>query len=294
MENNRVMKEIFNWLGVTVAAIIYSMGVGMFLAPNTLAAGGASGAAIVINYITKIPTGMLIMIINVPLFIVGFFVMGKMFFAKSIYAVMISSTFIDMWSKILPQYFPVTTDKLLAAIAGAVLSAIGIGLIFRFGGSTGGTDIVVKLLRRKFPQIKSGTFFLIIDSCIISSSVIVLGLDRLENALYAAIALFLTSVLVDRVLYGTDEAKLLIIISSCPERVAELLLKEIDAGVTFANGQGAYTGAEKKIIICAVRKQQFHQAKQLVCREDPSSFIIVSNASEVFGEGYKAHGAEEL
>ena len=292
MKNNRVINEILKWVGIVFAAFIYSVGIGMFLGPNALAAGGASGAAIIISNVTNIGTGLLIVLINVPLFIIGFFVMGKMFFAKSIFAVVVSSTFIDLWPKIFPQYVPVTSDKLLAAIAGAVLSAVGIGLIFKFGGSTGGTDIVVKLLRRKYPQLKTGTFFLIIDSCIIITSVIVLG--NLENALYAAITLYLTSILMDKVLYGTDEAKLLIIISSCPERVAELLMKEIDAGVTFANGQGAYTGNDKKIIICAVRKQQFHQAKQLVCREDPSSFIIVSSASEVFGEGYKAHGAEEL
>ena len=119
-------------------------------------------------------------------------------------------------------------------------------------------------------------------------------MGNLENALYAGVALFLTTFLLDKVLYGTDEAKLIIIISSCPERIAKLILEEIDAGVTFLDGSGAYTGQEKKVIICAVRKQLFHKTKLLVCREDPSSFMMVSNTREIFGKGYKKHGSEEL
>lgn len=292
MKINNKLSELLKWIGIVIASIIYSLGISLFLSPNALAPGGASGVAIIIDHLTGIGTGLMIVLINVPLFIVGFFVMGKWFFIKSAFAVAVSSFFIDLWPKIIPSYVPVTEDKFLAAIAGAVLSAVGIGMIFRFGGSTGGTDIIAKLLRKKFPHLKTSVLFLMIDSTIIVASVIALG--NLENALYAGISLFLTTFVMDKVLYGTDEAKQLIIISSCPETVAEKLINEIDAGVTYLNGAGAYTGNEKRIIICVVKKQMFHQAKRLVCKVDPSSFIIVSNATEVFGEGYKAHGAEEL
>lgn len=292
MKANIKTAEILKWTGIIIAGIIYSLGMALFFAPNALAPGGAGGIAIIINHLTGIGTGVLILAINIPLFIAGFFVIGKLFMVKSVFAVIVSSTFIDLWPKIIPKYVPVTTDKFLAAIAGALLCAVGIGLIFRFGGSTGGTDIITKLLRRRFPSIKTGNIFLIVDSCIVIASVIALG--NLENALYAGIALFITTFILDKVLYGTDEAKLLIIISSCPERIAKLILEEIDAGVTFLDGSGAYTGQNKKIIICAIKKQLFHRTKQLVCREDPSSFLIVSNASEIFGKGYKKHGSEEL
>lgn len=292
MKTNFKNNEILKWVGIFFSSIIYSLGIALFLGPNELAPGGASGAAIIISTLTGIGTGLLIILINTPLFIAGFFKMGKWFLVKTIYAVAVSSFFIDLWPKVIPEFVPVTNDKFLAAVAGAVLCALGIGLIFRFGGSTGGTDIVAKLLRRRFPSLKTGSLFLIVDSIIVIASVFATG--ELENALYAGIALFITSYIMDKVLYGTDEAKLLIIISTCPDEISELLLKEIDAGVTFLDGQGAYTHAEKKIIICAVRKQLFHKAKQLVCKHDPSSFIIVSNASEIFGEGYKTHSAEEL
>ena len=292
MKSNKRSIEILSWLIILVASIIYSLGISLFFSPNALAPGGASGIAIIINHLTGIGTGLLIIAINTPLFIAGYFVIGKWFLFKTIYAVIISSFFIDWWPVVLPQFVPVTDDKFLAAIAGAVLSAVGIGLIFRFGGSTGGTDIITKLLRRRFPSIKTGNTFLIVDSCIIVASVIALG--DLENALYAGIALFLTTFILDKVLYGTDEAKLLIIISSSPERIAKLILEEIDAGVTFLNGAGAYSGEEKKVIVCAIRKQLFHKTKQLVCKEDPNSFMIVTSANEIFGEGYKVHGSEEL
>ncbi len=289
---DNIKNNIIDWVIMTFAAAVYSVGISLFLSPNALAPGGMSGVAIIINKLTSLPTGMMIVILNIPLLIAGCYAVGKWFLIKTVYSIAFSSFLIDLWPKIIPQYYPVTTDKLLAGIAGAVLSAIGIGLIFRCGGSTGGTDIVAKLLRRKFPHIKTGALFLLIDSLIVIASVF--ATRELENALYAGIALFITSFVMDRVLYGSDEAKLLIIMSSEPDKVAKSLLTEIDAGVTFANGSGAYTGKETKIIFCVVKKQLFHRAKSVVCREDPRSFIIVSNASEIFGEGYKAHNGEEL
>lgn len=292
MKSNSNINETLKWIGIFFASIVYSLGVALFFSPNALAPGGASGIAIIVNHLSGIGTGAMILMINIPMFIAGYFVLGKWFLFKTVFAVVTSSFFIDLWPQIIPKYIPVTSDKFLAAIAGALLSAVGIGFVFRFGGSTGGTDIIAKLLRRRFPSIKTGQIFLILDSCIILASVIALG--DLENALYAGVALFLTTFLLDKVLYGTDEAKFLIIISSCPDKIARLILEEIDAGVTFLNGEGAYTGQDKKIIICAVKKQLFHRTKQLVCREDPSSFMIVSSASEIFGKGYKKHGSEEL
>ena len=275
-----------------IGCVSYSLGISLFLNPNALAPGGMSGVAIIINTLTGLPTGLMILILNIPLLLLGCYVVGKWFLIKTIVSIAVSSTLIDLYPRIIPSLVPATTDRLLAGIAGAVLSALGIGIIFKCGGSTGGTDIIAKLLRRKIPNIKMGTFFLIVDSFIVAASVFATG--KLENALYAGISLFITSFFIDKVLYGNDEAKLLMVISSDPDRIAELLMKDLDAGVTFAHGAGAYTGKETKIIICVVKKHLFHKTKQLICREDPASFIIVSNASEIFGEGYKSHNHEEL
>lgn len=292
MKMSKRQQGILDWVVMFFAAIVYSFGVSLFLNPNALAPGGVSGIAIIINYLTDLPTGMMIVLINIPLMIAGCFVIGKWFLIKSIYAIAVSSFFIDLWPKVIPSYVPITDDKLLAALCGALCSAIGMGFIFRCGGSTGGTDIVAKLLRRRFRSIKTGRIFLIVDSMIVISSVF--ATHQLENALYAGVCLFVCSFVLDKILYGTDEAKLLLIISSFPERVAEVLMRDVDAGVTFASGEGAYTGTEKKIIICAIKKPLFHRAKDLICKEDPGAFMIVSDAAEVFGEGYKLHGGDEL
>ncbi len=284
--------NLINWCLITFAALVYSAGIALFLNPNELAPGGVSGIAIIVNRLTGLPTGLLIILMNIPLLLAGCLVIGKGFLVKTVYAIAVSSFFIDLWPKVLPSLCPVTVDKMLAGVAGAVLSAVGIGLIFRCGGSTGGTDVVAKLLRRKFRNIKTGGIFMIIDSLIVITSAI--AFRNIENALYAAIALFLTGKVIDLILYGTDGAMLLIIISKIPEVLAERLLQDVDAGVTYAKGSGAYTGEEKRIIICAVKKHHFYMAKDLVKREDPTAFMIVTSASEVFGEGYKPHDAEEL
>ncbi len=286
------IRHLRDWLMMTVACVIFSVSISVFLNPVNLAPGGVSGIAIIVNQVSGFPTGMTIILINIPLLLAGCFVIGKWFLIKTVYAVTVSSLLIDMWPKVLPSLIPVTEDKLLGGIVGGVLAAVGIGLIMRGGGSTGGTDIVAKLLRRRFRGLKTGAAFMIIDTLIVIASVI--ASHEIENGLYAAISLFITSRVLDMVLYGTDGAKLLIIISEKPERVAQRLLEEVDVGVTFAHGSGAYTGAEKQIIICAVKKPLFHKAKDLIEREDPSAFMIVTSASEVFGEGYKPHGAEEL
>ena len=248
-----VTKKIFNWVTMLVACVIYSLGIALFLSPNAIAPGGMSGVAIIINKLSGLPTGMMIIILNIPLLIAGFFVVGRWFLIKTITSIAVSSFLIDLWPKIINDHIPVTEDKLLAGIAGAVLSGIGIGLIFRCGGSTGGTDIIAKLMRRFVPGVKTGTIFLVVDSMIIIASVF--ATKHIENALYAGIALYLTTFIIDKVLYGNDEAKLLIIMSSDPDKVAHALLTDIDAGVTFANGSGAYTGRDTKIIFCVVKKQ---------------------------------------
>jgi len=278
---------------MTFACVLYSMSIALFLNPNGLAPGGVSGIAIIINHLTGFPTGLMIVLINIPLLLIGCFAIGKWFLIKTVYAIALSSVLIDLWPKILPSsLIPVTEDKLLAGIAGAVLLAIGVGVLFRCGGSTGGTDIITKLLRRRFRSLKTGVIFLILDSIIVTVSAI--AFRNVEIALYAGIALFISSRIIDVVLYGTDGAKLLIIISRNHETIAKRLMEEADVGVTYAHGYGAYTGAETRVIICAVKKHLFPTVKDLVKWEDPTAFMIVSSASEVFGKGYKAHGAEEL
>ncbi|MBQ7125181.1 MAG: YitT family protein, partial [Clostridia bacterium] len=253
---------------------------------------GASGAAIVVNIISGFPTGTAILLINIPLFILGFFAIGRGFVVKSLFATFISSAMIDIESHFYSKVTPLTTDPLLCAVAGGVLAAVGMGIVFKFGGSTGGTDIVVRLIRKKRRDLPTGKIFLMLDSAIIAVAAI--ATRNIGSALYAAIALFITSRVLDAILYGTDEAKFLVIISSVPEEIAEKLLSEVDVGLTYINGSGAYTKSEKKVILCAVKKYNYPRIKDLVHKIDSNAFMIVSSASEVYGEGYKLYGQEEI
>ena len=247
---------------------------------------------IVVNIISGFPTGTAILLINIPLFILGFFAIGRGFVVKSLFATFISSAMIDIESHFYSKVTPLTTDPLLCAVAGGVLAAVGMGIVFKFGGSTGGTDIVVRLIRKKRRDLPTGKIFLMLDSAIIAVAAI--ATRNIGSALYAAIALFITSRVLDAILYGTDEAKFLVIISSVPEEIAEKLLSEVDVGLTYINGSGAYTKSEKKVILCAVKKYNYPRIKDLVHKIDSNAFMIVSSASEVYGEGYKLYGQEEI
>ncbi len=170
--------------------------------------------------------------------------------------------------------------------------AVGIGLVFKAGATTGGTDIIIKLLRLKFPYLKTGRLFLITDALIVTASALLFR--NLDVALYAGLVVFINSVLLDVVLYGRDGAKLIFIISDRHEAITRRLLEDLDIGVTYISGFGAYSGKEKKVIMCVMKKQISPQAETIVREEDPGAFMIVTGATEIFGEGYKSIYSEKL
>lgn len=172
------------------------------------------------------------------------------------------------------------------------LMGTGIGVAFRMGATTGGADIIVKILRRRFPYIKSGELFLFIDAGVIATSAFLFR--DVEVALYAAVAVFISSTVMDKVLYGSGAGKLVHIISNEPDKIADRLLKEVIVGVTLVKGEGAYTKVDKKIILCVVRKQSMPKLRKIVEEEDTKAFMFISPATEVFGEGYRRHDSEEL
>lgn len=283
---------MYDWIMMTLGCAVFAVAISVFLEPPGIAPGGASGIAIIVNGMTGFPTGTAIFLINIPLLILGMFGVGREFAIKSVYATVMLSLMTNLTSYLYANIPPLTTDPFLCGMAGGVLAAVGMSTVFRHGGSTGGTDIIAKLIRKKRRDVPTGKIFLAVDSMIVAASAIFS--HNVDSALYAAVTLFVTTKVLDILLYGTDEAKFLVIISSEPENVAEGLLREIDCGVTYANGYGGYTGIDKKIILCAVKKHNYPRVKDMVNSIDPSAFMIVTSASEVYGEGYKMHGAEEL
>ena len=279
---------LLRYIAIIAGCLIYAAGIAIFLDPNDLAPGGITGIAIMISYATSIPSGTLVLIINIPLLIIGAKRFGKSFLMYTVVSTVLSSFMINWLSAVRVGI----EDKLLCDIVGGVLMAIGMGIVFKCGGTTGGSDILVKLLRLKYRHLRTGTLFAITDTVIVAISAIVFG--NIENALYAGIALVISSMVMDLVLYGPDEAKSLFIISDRAKQVADRILSELDIGVTYLQGKGAYSGAEKQVLLCAMRKALFPKVRQIVQQEDPDAFMIVSSATEIFGEGFKDHFTEEI
>ena len=273
---------------ITAAAFVYAVGVSLFTDPNNMAPGGVTGIAINLSRILPIGTGTFIMLLNIPILIFGVWKFGIALTVSTIYA----TALISVFTNVLASYGAATDDIFLAALAGGTLTAVSIGVIFRAGATTGGLDIIVKALRLQFPHLKTGKIFFIADALVVTLSGIVFR--DLNAALYAAISAICTSIVMDIVLYGRDEAKLLYIISSRPERIAGRLLSDLDLGVTYINGQGAYSGDNKKVIMCVVKKPVSPRAEEIVKEEDPESFMIITSATEVFGEGYKSYFSERV
>lgn len=272
---------------IAAGAVVYAAGMGLFLSPNHLAPGGVTGIAVILNSVFEFPTGTTAFILNIPLFLIAIKVFGFRFFSTTLAATTLASLLIDVFAA-LP---PMTDDLLLAAFAGGAMSAVGISLIFKAGATTGGTDIIVKLIRKRYPYIRTGRAYLYTDVIILLAAGVVLS--DINLSLYAAIAMIVSTTLMDIVLYGPDEAKQVYIVSDREGDIAEALLG-LEVGITLLNGEGAFTGRSKKIILCVMRKSLYPAVRDVVRRMDKQAFMIVSGANEVFGEGFKRHDSADL
>lgn len=284
----RIKREIRNYIVITLAAVVYAAGVSLFLDPNDLAPGGVTGIAILLSRLISIKTGTLILLLNIPLLLLGMWKFGWKFIVSTFYAIFAISIATD----ILEPIGALTREPILAAMAGGALSAAALGVVFKAGATTGGMDIIIKVLRLKYPHMRTGFLFMITDVLIASCSGFVFG--NVDIVLYALIAVFVMSVVLDMVLYGKDEAKLIYIISDYPAEITDRILEEIDVGVTYLEGKGGYSSQNKQVIMCVTKKQQAPRIEVVVKEEDPHAFMIVTSASEIYGEGYKNIFAEKI
>lgn len=274
-------KTLFHIGGIIFGSFLYAAGVALFLDPNNLAPGGLIGIAVILNRLISIDTGTLYFILNIPIVILGWWKFGGRFIASTFFAILINS----MLTNELAAFPPITTEPLLAALAGSILVGVGIGIVFQCGATTGGTDIIVKVLRTKYKHLKTGFLFLMTDIVIVAVSGFVFR--DFNVVLYAFIAVTVSGKAMDYVLYGSDEAKLIYIISNEADKIASRILKDMDIGATFLSGQGAFTGTDKKVIMCVVQKKRAPELEDIVKHEDKDAFMIVSSANEIYGEGYK-------
>lgn len=287
-ERKSVKRRVLDYVMITFASLLYSVSVSFFLDPNSLAPGGVTGIAIILNRLTGLATGTWLLIINIPILAIGTWKFGLRFILSTMYCTAMTSLFVNLLAPI----GAVTTDLFLAALVGGSLMAVGLGLVFKAGATTGGTDIIIKLLRLKFPHLKTGSLFLVTDAVIVTLSAF--AFKDIDVALYAGVVVVINSVLLDVVLYGRDGAKLMFIISDKYEAITKRLLEDLDIGATHISGSGAYSGKSKNVIMCVIKKQLSPKAEEIVREEDPASFLIVTGATEIFGEGYKSIFSERL
>lgn len=284
MANTKIRVYLLDTLIIILGSALFALGLAIFLEPNNIAPGGVSGIAMIINHIIpSIPIGVLIIILNIPLFLTGWKFEGKPFLIKSLFGTFLSSIMIDLFSDIY-QY---TADSLLAGIYGGILIGVGLGLLFTRGATTGGSDIVGRLLRLKFPYLSMGRLVLGVDFIVVTAAAITFG--HFNYALYALISLYICSITLDKILYGFDNAKVAYIITQYPQEVFRRIDTELERGVTFLEGEGAYSGRATKVILTAIKMRQIAQLKRIVREVDPSSFVIISDAQEVLGDGFRAH-----
>lgn len=282
------LRTIRDLILIAAASAVYAVGISLFLDPNNLAPGGVTGISVILNRLSGIETGTLYFLLNVPIVLLGIWKFGVRFIIKTAYAIVLTSFFTNLFS----GYGALTEDPLLAALAGGVLIAVGIGLVFKAGATTGGMDIIIKIIRQKYKHLKTGFLFQCTDMVIVAISGFLFR--DLNIALYALIAVMISGKALDYVLYGGDEAKMVYIITGKPQEVGRKILEGLDVGITYLHGRGGWTGQEKQVIFCVVRRQLGPRIEEVVKEEDPSAFMIITSASEIYGEGYKDLFAETL
>lgn len=287
------MKQLwhnFGWIPATMlGSALFSLGFSLFLAPNDMNPGGISGLAMVAVELFQVGSvGRLTFLINLPLFLLGGLKIGKRFFAGSFLGMLSSSVLIDVFAK-LPMDTP---EPLIGVIYGGVICGLGLGLVFMSGTSTGGSDILVRLLKLRYRNVPIGQISMCFDAVVVLLTGLVFG--DLSKALYSGIAVFLCGKVVDAVIYRFDYSKVALIISPEHEAIAQTIDQKLQRGATFLHAEGSFSRHPTKVVLAAVKRQQLAELKELVVDIDPNAFIIVQEAHQVLGDGFSRYTRDSL
>ena len=277
-------KIIWNYFLMIAGALLFSLGFNLFLRPAGIAPGGLTGIALLINYLFPIvPIGSLTLLFNIPLFLLGMWKLGGTFVRNTIFTSILLSVLLDLLTS-LPL---LTIEPLLAAIYGGVFIGAGMGLAFLPNSSTGGVDIAIRVLRKKYPQLSIGQIMLLFDALVVLAAGLVY--QNLNNALYAIITMYVASLVLDAILYGLNYAKAAFIITSHGNEVNAKIMEKLVRGTTLVPCTGGYSGCARSMILCAIKRGQIVALKEAVYAIDPNAFVILSEAHEVLGYGFQRH-----
>jgi len=271
-----------DYLMIVTGTLITALAFNLFIIPHEIAPGGVSGIGALVYYVSghRIPVGVTIIALNIPLFAASLKMLGGRFGIRTLLATILLSVFIDY-----VRVPSISDNALLSSVYGGVLMGFGLGLVFRANATTGGTDLMARLVHHWVHRIGISWVLFAIDSTVVVASGILLGPDK---ALYALVTLFITSKMIDLVLEGLNQSKAFFIITTHTEAIVGRILKEMDRGATLLNGRGAYTGESKDVILCVLNRVQSTRLKALVKEEDPAAFVLVADVREAMGEGFKS------
>ncbi len=283
------MKNVIWFLRIIVGSALFALGFNLFLDPNDLNAGGLSGLAQILVQVLGVGSvGVITALLNLPLFALGGMKIGKRFFWGSLTGMLSLTVALELTALLpIPE-----TEPLIAALYGGVLGGIGLGMVFATGASTGGSDIIVRLLKMKMQHVPIGT----INICFDLAVAVLTGIafKDMTRALYSGVAIFVTGQVIDAVVYRFDYSKAVMIISEHHEAIAKVIMEDLDRGATYLNGEGTYSHKERKVVFTVVKKQQIAELKRLVVEIDPNAFIVVQEAHQVLGEGFSRYSKDSL
>lgn len=283
MEKNSMRGVLRDVSLLLIGSLIYGIGTYMFVVPANIAPGGASGIALMVNFVTGLPVGTLTLVLNVPLLVLAWFYLSRKFAVSTAITTAVCSFVLDF---IVPLFVPVYTgDRLLCSLYGGVLVGAGMALIFIAGSTTGGTDILGYILQKKRPHMSIGRALMIVDGVILAVSIFVFG--NIEAALFGLISLYVQTKVIDAIIYGEEVGSMATIITSNPDGITEKVISELDRTATLLPAKGAYSRKDTNVLLCTVRKSQFSLLKKIVYEADPNAFVMVTETSEVFGLGFK-------
>ena len=284
MKRKQLFSFLVDLLFYIAGGIIYSVAVLLFLTENEISPGGLTGIATILNYLFSLPIGTVVFILNIPLLAAGFIKFGGVFIAKTAVATAVMSLTLDISGLFMPK---MKIDPILAALFGGLLMGLGISLFMLRDATTGGTDIIAKLINRKFPHLTVGRLMLAADAAVVGLSALVY--KNIESALYAVIAIYASSRVMDLILYGADRGKIIYVITDNAKELSDSIMSLINRGVTLLDVTGAYTGTKRQMLMCTVRRHEVAAVCRLATSCDKNAFIIVGEAGEVLGEGFKTN-----
>lgn len=282
-------RSVKNLVLIVIGTVLFALGFDLFLDPNSINVGGVSGIGMILEHVTGLGSVALwSLLINVPMFLISIRGVSRNFFLGSLLGMLLSNLFLELLLAVEPP----VTEPLLAALYGGLLTGLGLGLVFIAGASTGGVDIVARLLRPRFPNLPIGRIILCIDIVTVTLTGIVFR--DINKALYSAVTLYVSSLALDGVVYGLDYSTVALVISDHHDPIAKAITDKLERGVTVLDGRGYYSGQEKQVLLSAIKKRQAAELKQLVMDIDPDAFIILQEAHQVLGDGFKRYSKNDL